>query len=437
MILLRTFKNLFTIPELRQKLMFTLGVIFVYRLGTFIPVIGVDGFLLAQYMESAKTLGGLFQFLDTFSGSALAQCTVFALGIGPYITASIMMQLLSMSIPSLELLVKEGEHGRKIINQYTRYLACVLSIVYSFGYATFLVANGLVIDPGIWFRIVFMTTLTAGSMFVMWLGEQVSLFGLGNGASVIVFAGIVARFPRDILSTVLWVMEDRIDVVGAVGIWAIFVILTMCIIFLERGDRKVPVQYARRVIGNRMYAGQSTYIPFKLNPVGVMPVLFAQAILNIPLQIAGFLAGRFDFFKSLLGDYLAYNGLLFNILTFVLIIIFYYVYAALLYNPVEIADNLKKNGGFVPGIRPGKQTADFFDFILTRIGVAGALYLATLAVLPTVIYSVITMPFFLSGTSILIAVGVALDTSAQIEAYLIERRYEGFLSIGRVKGRVS
>lgn len=436
MVLLKNFKNIFLIPELTRKLLFTLAVLVVYRIGTFIPVIGINVPLLAEHMKKMSAVGGLLSYLDIFSGGALQQSTLFALGVGPYVTASIMMQILSMTIPYLEQIMKEGEYGKKVINQYTRYLAFVLSIGYSLGYATYLESAGLVLAPGLGFKILFVISLTIGAMFVMWLGDQISLMGIGSGSSLIIFAGIVSRFPEYVIRTIHWVQIGNLHVLMAIAILAIFIALTACIVFLEKGDRKIPVHYARRVIGQRVYGGQSTYIPFKINTAGVMPVIFASSVLNLPLFISSILAQHFDIFK-VVADALRVNGFLYNVLEFGLIVFFTFFYTALIYNPTELADNMKKSGGFIPGIRPGKQTADFFDYILNRIGLVGALYLASLALLPNILSNIIAMPFYLGGTSLLIVVGVALETSAQIESYLIEHQYEGFLTTGRIKERIA
>jgi preprotein translocase subunit SecY len=433
-VLLKNFINVFFVPELRKKLMFTLGILIVYRLGSHIPAIGVDVNALQQLMERAKGLGGLFSYLDMFSGGMLRQATVFSLAIGPYITASIMMQMLGMTIPSLEQLLKEGEYGRKIVNQYTRYLAFGVAIVQSMGLAALLENRGLVIDPGWKFRVIFVLSLTVGAMFVMWLGEQISLYGLGNGSSMIIFAGIVATFPGDVIKTVTQVQQGFMDPLVAILVLVSFILIAACIIFLERGERKVPVQYTRRVVGQRVYGGQSTYIPFKINTAGVMPVILAGAVLNIPMLIASLLAEKWAIFKAL-GEAMLPTGLLFNLLQTFLIIAFSFLYTALVFNPDELADNMKKSGGFIPGIRPGKTTAAFFNFILTRLGLVGALYLSILALIPNIMYILIELPFVLSGTALLIVVGVGLDLAAQIESYLIEHRYEGFLSAGRLKGR--
>lgn len=436
MVSLKNIKNVIYIPELRKKILFTLGVLIVTRLGTFIPVIGVNIPLLAEHMKQASALGGVLQYLDIFSGGALSKSTLFSLGIMPYITASIMMQMLGLTIPYLEQLLKEGEYGRKIVNQYTRYLTVGLSIMYSFTYATYLESQGLALTPGWWFKIVFILSLTIGSLFVMWLGEQISLFGLGNGSSMIIFAGIVSRFPQYVLQTKAAIDAGALPIWQALVIFLIFVGVTACIVFLEKGERKIPVQYARRIVGQRVYGGQSTYIPFKINTAGVMPVIFASAVLNIPITVAGFLAERADIFRTI-SAMLSPAGVLFNAFQFVMIIFFSFFYTALVFNPEELADNIKKSGGFIPGIRPGRKTAQFFNYILTRIGLVGAIYLGLLAIIPNVLGAFIRMPFYIGGTSLLIVVGVALETAAQIESYLIEHRYEGFLTTGRLRGRAS
>jgi preprotein translocase subunit SecY len=433
-IYLSNFINIFYVSELRKKILYTLGILIIFRLGAHIPVVGIDVNALRQLMEQASGLGGIFSYIDLFSGGTLRECTLFALGIMPYITASIMMQMLTMSVPSLELLQKEGEYGRKIINQYTRYLTFGVAIAQSLAYATILEKNNLVIDPGWGFRFVFILSLAVGSMFVMWLGEQISLFGLGNGSSMIIFAGIVARIPEDILKSVYQVQQGLVNGYVTFALVLVFIAIAACIVYLEKGERKIPVQYTRRVVGTKVYGGQSTYIPFKINVPGVMPVIFAGAVLNIPMFISAMLAEKFALFKWI-SESMVPTGALYNVIEFVLIIFFSFFYTALVYNPDELADNMKKSGGFIPGIRPGRKTAEFFNYILTRIGLVGAIYLATLALLPNILRMFVQLPFNLGGTSLLIVVGVALDTAAQIESYLIEHRYEGFLSAGRMKMR--
>lgn len=437
MILLKNFVNIIHVAELKKKLLFTLGILIVERLGCHIPAIGIDVDKLAGVMERSTGLGGLFAYLDLFSGGSLSQGMLFGLGISPYITSSIMMQLLTLSVPSLEQLQKEGEYGRKIIRQYTRYLALGVALVQSFGISVLMEQYDLVIQPGFTFRIMFMLSLTVGSLFVMWLGDQISQYGIGDGSSMIIFAGIVARFPGDIIKIIGTVQRGDLDPLIAVLLLMVFIAIAACVVFLEKGERKIPVQYARRVVGQRIYGGQSSYIPFKINTPGVAPVIFASAFLNIPLFLFSFLANQFGFIKGIFESF-SYSGVLYNALNFVLIILFSFYYTALIFDPEQLADNLKKGGAFIPGIRPGKKTVEFFNYMLTRIGLVGALYLGCLVLLPAFVHKIFGLPFYLasfSGTSVLIMVGVALDTAAKIETYLIEHRYEGFLISGRLRGR--
>lgn len=446
MAFLRTVQNLFSIAELRRKVLFTLGVLVVYRIGCHIPVVGVDTAGLASMMEGATNLSRLLGYFDVFSGGALSQCTVFALGIGPYITASIMMQVLGFSIPQLEQLMKEGEYGRKVINQYTRYLALGLSIFWSSMYVIPLELKGLVLFPGWGFRFVFVLSLTVGCMVVMWLGEQISLFGMSSGSSMIIFASIVARFPGYVIKTIQYARDGILYTGGLPGvnwviasaIWLFLCVITLCIIFLEKGERKIPVQYARRIIGNRVYGGQNSFIPFKIQNAGVMPVIFASTFMIIPGSIAGMLSYKWAFLGDIAKSLTLQTGFFYNFFQFFLIVFFYFLYTSMVFDPKELAENLKKGGGFIPGIRPGKQTADFFDLVLTRLGLVGSIYLAGLAALPNLMVFAIgmgSMPFFLGGTSLLIVVGVGLETASQLEAYLVEHNYEGFLATGKIKAR--
>ena len=434
MVLLKNFINIFKITELKKKVLFMLCVLIIYRLGIHIPVVGVDINALNTLLAKSGALSGLLSYLDMFSGGALGKCTIFALGITPYITSSIMMQMLGMSIPHLEQLLKEGEYGRKVINQYTRYLTFAVSITQSFFFATMLEHAGLVVTPGWGFRLMFILSLTVGSMFVMWLGEQISLFGIGNGSSLIIFAGIVASFPNQAIKIIQEFKDGLLPGWKAIAALVAFIAITACIVFLEKGSRKIPVQYTRRIVGQRVYGGQSTYIPFKINTAGVMPAIFAGSILQIPMFLVSFLSTRFESLKWL-GVYFTPTSAAYSVLVFLLIIFFSFFYTALVFNPEELADNIKKSGGFIPGIRPGRKTAEFFNYILTRVGLVGAIYLGILALLPTIMYAGLGIPLAVSGTGLLIAVGVSLDTAAQIESYLIEHRYEGFLSSGRITGR--
>lgn len=437
MVILQNFVNIFFIPELRRKLLFTLGILAVYRLGNFIPLIGIDLASLAQFMQQPGALSDFFSYWDMISGGSLSRYSLFALGISPYVSASIVMQLLSLSIPTLELLLKEGEYGRKIINQYTRYLALVISVVQSAGVILIAERAGFVIDPGWGFRILSILLLTVGSMFVMWLGEQISLYGVGNGSSMIIFAGIVARFPSDISRTIEVVHTGVMSISMAMLILAIVVAITCCIVYLEKGERKIPVQYTRRIVGNRVYGGQGAFIPFRINNAGVLPVIYSNAVLSFPRVLASFLASRFPVFKTVAEAFMQ-TGLLFNVLDFILIVCFSFLYMTIQFNPEELADNMKKSGGVIPGVRPGRKTAEFFNHLLMRLGLVGAVYLAGLAIIPNIVQAVLRLPVYLSvlsGTGLLILVGVALELAAQVEAYLLESRYQGFLTTGRFKAR--
>jgi preprotein translocase subunit SecY len=433
-VLLHNFKNIFLVEDLRKKLFFTLGIFAVHRLGTHIPIPGVDLVALKSFFANAGT--GLLSYLDLFSGGALQSFAIFSLGMSPYISASIMMQLLTVMVPSLEYLSKEGEYGRRIINQYTRYLTLLISFVQGFGIALYIERQaGLVITPGWSFRLSAVLLLSVGSLFIMWLGEQINAHGLGNGSSMIIFAGIVSRFPAALIKLVENVRMGQTDILLVVLLALLALGVVMCIIFLEKGERKIPIQYAKRIIGNKLYGGQSSYIPLKLNPAGVVPVIFSGAVLGLPVQIAGMLALKWPAINVVVMNWLSPGNLFYNVLNAGLIVFFAFFYTAIIFNPVELADNIRKSGGFIAGIRPGKKTAEFFDYLLTRIGFPGAVYLALLAILPSVLKRSLGFPVMFDGVSLLIVVGVALDASAQIESHLIERKYEGFLSTGRLKTR--
>ena len=434
-VLLRNLKNIFYVEELRKKLFYTLMVFAVYRLGVHITMPGVDLVALKGLFSGATS--GMLWHLNLFSGGALQYFSIFALGMGPYISASIMMQLLTIMVPSLEQLSKDGEYGRRIIGQYTRYLTLLISLVQGLSMVLYIESKpGLIIVPGWEFRIVSVFLMMVGSLFVMWLGEQINSHGLGNGSSMIIFAGIVAGLPSSAIRLIENVRLGQTDPIIAVVFVLFALAVISCVIFLEKGERKVPVQYAKRVIGNKLYGGQTSFIPLKLNPAGVVPVIFASAILGMPMTLAGMVASRWPSLNNLVNTWFSYNSAFYNVLNAGLIVFFAFFYTAIIFNPLELADNLRKSGGFVPGIRPGARTAQFFDYLLTRIGFPGALYLATLAIVPSLL-SGSAFPIMFSGTSLLIVIGVGLDTSAQIESHLIERKYEGFLSTGRLKGRWS
>ena len=444
-------RNIFKIPDLKRKILITLGLIAVYRIGAFVPTPGIDGLKLAQFFDNiAKTQGGtLFGIMNMFSGGAMQRLTIFALGIMPYISASIILQLLTTVVPVLERLARQGEEGRKKITQYTRYGMVVLSVVQSFFIALWLENPAhfqgmqIVQYPGWGFRILTVVTLTTGTAFIMWLGEQIQERGIGNGISLIITAGIVSRLPAAIIQLISLASpgaggEAQIDPFKIVFLAFMFVAVIVAVVLITQGQRKIPVQYAKRVVGRKIYGGQSTYIPLRVNQSGVIPIIFAQSIILFPATIAGFVPNR-----ALQGvaSALMMGQPLYYVVYSLLILFFCYFYAAITFNPVDMANNMKRFGGFVPGIRPGKQTAEYLDFIMTRITLPGAIFLTIIAVLPSVINSQIGIPFlvasFFGGTGLLIIVGVMLDTMRQIESHMLMRHYEGFLKKGRVRGRLS
>ncbi|MBD3426023.1 MAG: preprotein translocase subunit SecY [Candidatus Omnitrophica bacterium] len=442
--------NIFKIPDLKKKILFTLGIIAVYRVGAFIPTPGIDGVKLAQFFDNiARSQGGtLFGIMNMFSGGAMKRLTIFALGIMPYISASIILQLLTTVIPALERLAKQGEEGRKAIIQYTRYGTVVLSVIQSFFIALWLENparfQGLQIVqyPGWGFRILTVITLTTGTAFIMWLGEQIQEKGIGNGISLIITAGIISRMPAAVIQLVSLATpgtqgEAQIDPFKLVFLGVMFIAVIVAVVLITQGQRKIPIQYAKRVVGRRIYGGQSTYIPLRVNQSGVIPIIFAQSIILFPATIAGLVPNRA---LQGLASSLMMGRPLYYVVYSLLILFFCYFYAAITFNPVDMANNMKRFGGFVPGIRPGKQTAEYLDFIMTRITLPGAIFLTIIAVLPSVINSQIGIPFlvasFFGGTGLLIIVGVMLDTMRQIESHMLMRHYEGFMKKGRVKGRL-
>ncbi len=429
-----SFQNIFNIPELRKRLLFTFLLLAVYRIGAHIPTPGIDGARLSEYLHQAAS--GLMGFFDMFSGGALSRVTIFALGIMPYITASIVLQLLTVVIPRLQALAKEGESGRKKITEYTRYGTVLIAAFQSFWISVGLekMNDGAFVESTGWpFRILTMITLTAGTTFIMWLGEQITERGIGNGISLIIFAGIVAGFPSAVLNTFELVRVGEIPYFMLLVILILVIVVIAAIIIMERGQRKIPIQYAQRMVGRKIYKGQSTHLPLKINSAGVIPPIFASSILLFPATIAGF-AEQMPLVKSI-ADQLAPGKVLYTTVYVAMIIFFTFFYTAIVFNPVDIADNLKKYGGFIPGIRPGKKTSDYLYRVLTRITLGGALYLAAVCVLPDIFYRFFNVPFYFGGTSLLIVIGVALDTVSQIESHLIQRHYGGFLKGASVKGR--
>jgi preprotein translocase subunit SecY len=426
------FGNIFKIPELKRRILYTLALLVVYRVGVHVPVPGIDSVALAEIFDRAKgTILGIF---NMFSGGALEKLSVFALGIMPYISASIILQLMTVVIPHLEQLKKEGEQGRKKITQYTRYGTVILSIIQGFGISIGLERMGAVIVPGWGFRLMSVITLTAGTAFIMWLGEQITERGIGNGISLIIFAGIVARMPTAISNTFRLVSTGAMSVFPIIILLVLMVAVIAVIIFVEQGQRRIPVQYAKRVVGRRMYGGQSTHLPLKINMSGVIPPIFASSIMMFPATISSFITVPWiqDIVSALRPGNAVYE------LFFVgLIFFFCYFYTAVTFNPVDVADNMKKQGGYIPGIRPGKRTADYIDKVLSRITLGGALYVSAICVLPSILITHFNVPFYFGGTALLIVVGVAIDTVAQMESHMLSRHYEGFLkkSGARIKGR--
>jgi preprotein translocase subunit SecY len=408
--------NSWKIPDLRKKVLFTGGILAIYRFGCYVPVPGVDAKALTAFFQSGA--GGVVGFLDLFSGGALGKVAVFALGIMPYITASIIMQLLTVVIPKLEALAKEGEQGQKVITKYTRYLTVVLSLVQSLGYIVLFRNYGALPNLDVVHGLLIVVTLTTGATAVMWLGELITARGIGNGMSILIFISIISRLPSGLLKL------STMSPVSIVAISIIALAVVVGVIFITTGERRVPVQYAKRVVGRRMMGGTSTFIPLKVNMAGVIPVIFAASIMLIPPTIAQFLSGSTtNWFQSFFGPsswpYIIGEGLL--------IILFTYFYTAVTFNPIDQADNLKKYGGFIPGVRPGRPTAEYLDRIITRLTFPGALFLAAVAVLPYILFKYMNVQFYFGGTSLLIVVGVALDTMRQMEAQLLMRHYEGFL----------
>ena len=441
------FGNVFKIPELRRKILITIGILALCRLGVYIPIPGIDTSALHRLFEQSSQEGGLGRILglvNMFAGGALSRAAVFGLGIMPYISASIIFQLLSSVIPTLEQLQKEGEAGRKKINQYTRYGTIVLSLVQGFFIASWLEGSGadyrtmgeVVINPGWSFKLMTILTLTTGTAFIMWLGEQITERGIGNGISLIIFAGIVAGMPDGIVRVF---QKVKLGDFGAfdVAVIVVFMVLVVAfIVFFERGQRRIPVQYAKRVVGRKMYGGQSTHLPLKVNSAGVIPPIFASSILLFPAQIAQYIDHAW---MRAVQNALSPGDWRYNVVYVGLIIFFCYFYTAVTFNPVDVADNLKKQGGFIPGIRPGKKTAEFIDKVLTRITFGGAMYVSLVCVLPTFLMAHFKVPFYFGGTGLMIVVGVALDTVQQIEGHLLSRHYDGFTGPkgSRIKGRRS
>jgi preprotein translocase subunit SecY len=457
---LSSFRNIFAIPELRKRLLFTFGLLAVYRVGCNIPTPGVDPAALQEFMSAMQ--GTLLGFMNTFTGGSLSRVAVFTLGIMPYITASIILQLLTVVVPYLEKLSKEGEMGRKKITQLTRYGTIVIAVVQSTGISLFLERQTtpgggiLVPNPGWGFRLMTILTLTTGTAFVMWLGEQISERGVGNGISLVIFAGIVVGLPGAVLDTIGQVSAGNMSIITLM-VLTIFMVLVMgFIVLMERAQRRVPVQYAKRVVGRKVYGGQNTYLPLRVNTAGVIPVIFASSVVMIPSTIAGMFQNEW---LQTIATYISWGQPIYYMLYVTAIIFFCYFYVSIIFNPADTAENMRKYGGFIPGIRSGKRTAEFIDRILTRLTLVGAIYLASVSVLPEFLLAGVkvggipwigatldaAMPgwvtngmginFYFGGTSLLIVVGVAMDTVQQIESQLVMRNYDGFMKKGRIRGR--
>jgi preprotein translocase subunit SecY len=432
--ILSSFQNIFKIPELKSRILFTLALLAVYRVGAHIPTPGINGEALSEFLARSGA-GALMGFFDMFSGGALSRVTIFALGIMPYISASIILQLLTVVIPAIGKLAKEGEAGRKKIVRYTRYGTVVISAIQSFGIAAGLesMQNGAFIQsPGWSFRLLTMITLTSGTAFIMWLGEQITERGIGNGISLIIFAGIVARFPNAIISTIRLIQAGELSLLFVIALIVMMVSVIGAIIYVERGQRKIPVQYAKRVVGRKVYGGQSTHLPLKINTSGVIPPIFASSIIMFPATVAGFIAIPW---VQAIARQLSPGTIFYTLLYVGMIFFFAYFYTAIIFNPVDISDNLKKYGGYIPGIRPGQKTSEYIYRVLSRLTFVGGFYLAIVCIIPEILIRRFNVPFYFGGTSILITVGVALDTVSQIETHLITRSYEGFLKKGRLRGR--
>ncbi len=419
--------------ELKQRVWFTIGALIVYRLGTYIPIPGVDGTVMAEMMQQHG--GGILGMFDMFSGGALRRVTVFALNIMPYISASIIIQLMTAAVPTLEALKKEGEQGRKKLNQYTRYLTAFIAMFQAYGVAIGLESMaGAVLDPGFFFRFSCIVTLVGGTMFLMWLGEQITSRGIGNGQSLIILAGIVAGLPGALASLLDLGRTGALSPFFVLGFLIMAVATIAAIVFVERAQRRIPVQYPKRQAGARMFGGDSTHMPLKINTSGVIPPIFASSLLLIPATISGFVTSGPPWLQDVMNQF-GHGQPLYLLMYAGLIIFFAYFYTAVVFNPEETADNLKKYGGFIPGIRPGSATAAFLDRILTRLTTVGGIYLVAVCLLPELLISDYGLPFYFGGTSILIVVSVTMDTVTQVQSHLLAHQYEGLIKKSKVKGR--
>ncbi len=426
------------IPELQRRILFTLGMLAVYRVGAKIATPGINPDVIRQTFEQLS--GSAFTLFNVFSGGALEQLSVFALGIMPYISASIIMQLLTVVIPQLEALKKEGEAGQKKITQYTRYGTIVLALFQGFLLAAALEGGqfgaGAVAEGGMGFKLMTMLTLTAGTTFIMWLGEQITERGIGNGISLVIFSGIIVTVPGALGQLVELIRTEQFSLLQVIVLFAFIIVLTGFVVFVERGQRRIPIQHARRVQGRKMTQGGMSYFPLRVNTANVIPPIFASSLLIFPTTIAQFTDTGSGFVDQLFQDYLFPGGVLYNAVYVGLIVFFCFFYTAIVINPDDVADNIKRSGGFIPGIRPGKKTAEFIDHILGRITMVGAIYISAICVIPVLLSTNFGVPFYFGGTALLIVVGVSMDLMAQIEAHLVSRQYEGFVQGTRMRGRL-
>jgi preprotein translocase subunit SecY len=460
---IESFRNIFAIPDLRKRLTFTFLMLAVYRVGCFIPSPGVNSKALLEFIKASE--GTMLGFVNTFTGGSLSRVAVFALGIMPYITASIILQLLTVVWPYLEKLSKEGELGRRKITQYTRYGTVVISFVQALGIAFFLEKTptpggaSLVLNPGWGFRMMIILTLTTGTVFVMWLGEQITERGIGNGISLIIFAGIVVGLPHGVIDTFSKVRNGQLSPLAIIVLFAFMLVVVAFIVYMERAQRRIPVQYAKRVMGRKVYGGQSTYLPLRVNTGGVIPVIFASSVVMVPSTLASFFPN--SKLALAIADYIRWGQPTYYLLQVIAIVFFSYFYVSIIFNPNDLAENMRKYGGFIPGIRTGKRTAEYIDTVLTRITLVGSLYLAAVTILPEFLLAgvkVESIPgigpsldaflpqfitqglgisFYFGGTSLLIVIGVAMDFLQQVESQLVMRNYEGFMKRGRIRGRRS
>ncbi len=429
-----SFSSFSKATELKQRIWFTLGALVVYRVGTYIPLPGIDPEAYANAFGNASQ--GVLGLVNMFSGGAVERLAIFALGIMPYISASIIMQLMTSVVPSLEQLKKEGEQGRKVINQYTRYGTVILGTLQAYGIAVGLESgSGIVTDPGWFFKISTMITLVGGTMFLMWLGEQITARGIGNGISLIIFSGIVAALPSAIAGTLELGRQGALSAPLIMAVLVMAIVVIMFIVFIERAQRRLLIQYPKRQVGNRMFQGDSSHLPLKLNTAGVIPPIFASSLLLLPVTAAGFANSEaMPEWLSRITALLGHGQPLYMVFFALMIGFFAFFYTAIVFNPADTADNLKRQGGFIPGIRPGERTAEYIDYVLTRITVAGALYLILICLLPEFLISATGVPFYLGGTSLLIVVSVTMDTVAQVQGHLLANQYEGLIKKSRLRG---